>query len=91
MSQLKLRKKLFVASVSLEHARSFAQANGVHTSDLAWLGDPRAVLFTGKGTKIWVIGEIGQEIAEAVHVCVVLNKMTVKYAERFDIVDLRDE
>lgn len=81
---------LYVASVRYDVALAFARVNGVDEADVAWIGDGRRVNIVNRGQKIWVIGEIGQEIAESLHICKVMHGAVIKYADCVDIVSINN-
>lgn len=81
------KRNLFcVASEDLKLAEHFCQVNGVPVEDLFWLGQRFRIRGRNDISVIWVVGEIGNALAEEVHLHRVYLGVTVKYAELNEIV-----
>jgi hypothetical protein len=78
---MKIRGNVYVASEQLTHAVEFAKANGVERHNLVWLGRVGAGRGRNDIREIWVIGEIGQQQAEEIHLLEVYSGCKVRFAD----------
>lgn len=90
MTELKAGKPFYVASERMQLVRLFASANQVPFDDVRPLQTAHSFRGHPHGIEVWVLGEIGRDMAEELHYLTVTKGATIKYADCFDVIERKD-
>lgn len=90
MTQSPNKKHLYVASERFSQIRSFAETNSVAAGDIRPITQANALGDVPMGIEIWVVGEVGREIAQELSFLTQVKGARIRYADQFDIVVRKD-